>query len=204
MRDGARIQVMRLTNASFKGQISLCNSDFDRLEVRWSALQNRLVYDGVVYLSLAKNFRNLEWFEDADDCYYCYRRLSQSERSMYSRDGKLNWSKMLDALALVSCGYGVRPGYAVIFSGLLIFLFATLYWAGDGITVEPLNGANIDAVEDLTSVDDLYFSAMIFTAKSQVKWYPVGMYRYLATVESVLGWLLMALFLVTLGRTMIR
>jgi hypothetical protein len=45
---------------------------------------------------------------------------------------------------------------------------------------------------------------MVFTAKTQVKWYPAGIYRYLATLESILGWLLMALFLVTLGRTMIR
>jgi hypothetical protein len=41
---------------------------------------------------------------------------------------------------------------------------------------------------------------MIFTTKTQVKWYPAGVYRYLAVVESVLGWLLMALFLATLGR----
>jgi hypothetical protein len=37
-----------------------------------------------------------------------------------------------------------------------------------------------------------------------VKWYPVGACRYMATIESILGWLLLALFLVTLGRTMIR
>ncbi|VVB70566.1 Uncharacterised protein [uncultured archaeon] len=45
---------------------------------------------------------------------------------------------------------------------------------------------------------------MVFTAKSQVKWYSVGIYRYLAAPESVLGWLLLALFLVTLVRTPIR
>jgi hypothetical protein len=72
--------------------------------------------------------------------------------------------------------------------------------------VEPLNGSNpsIGPQESLNFLDNMYFSAMVFTAKTQVKWYPVGVYRYLATVESVLGWLLLALFLVSLGRTMIR
>jgi len=88
----------------------------------------------------------------------------------------------------------------------LIILFALLFWARNGILVEPLNGSgpNIGPLENLTFQDNLYFSAMVFTAKTQVKWWPVGIYRYLATVESVLGWLLLALFLVTLGRTMIR
>ena len=72
--------------------------------------------------------------------------------------------------------------------------------------VEPLNGAgtSIASQEALNFLDNVYFSTMVFTAKTQVKWFPVGVFRYLSTVESVLGWLLLALFLVTLGRTMIR
>jgi hypothetical protein len=40
--------------------------------------------------------------------------------------------------------------------------------------------------------------------RREVRRLPAGIYRYIATVESVLGWLLRALFLVSLGRTMIR
>jgi hypothetical protein len=207
--DAAKIHTMRLYDATFIGQISLRNADFTRLEVRWLKLCNHLTYDGAAYLSLAKNFRNLEWFEDADDCYYDYRRMSQSSKTLVVRAGremKINWSKLLDGLAWISCGYGVRPRYTVFLSGVFIILFAFLFWAGNGILVEPLNGSgpSIGLQENLTFLDNLYFSAMVFTAKTQVKWWPVGIYRYLATVESVLGWLLLALFLVTLGRTMIR
>ncbi|WP_286878407.1 hypothetical protein, partial [Methanosaeta sp. UBA458] len=115
-------------------------------------------------------------------------------------------SKLLDGLAWISCGYGVRPRYTVFLSGFFILLFAFLYWQGMGIVVEPLNGSEYiqGQNEELTFLDNLYFSAMVFTAKTQVKWYPVGVYRYLATLESILGWLLLALFLVSLGRTMIR
>ncbi|MEI8003762.1 MAG: pentapeptide repeat-containing protein, partial [Methanothrix sp.] len=140
----AKIHVIRLFDAVFVGQIDLHNVDFVRLEARWPALRHHLAYDGAAYLSLTKNFRNLEWFEDADDCYYHYRRMSQSGKNLIFREGmmvKINWSKLLDILAWVSCGYGVRPRYTVFLSCFLIILFALLFWWGDGIVVEPLNGA---------------------------------------------------------------
>jgi uncharacterized protein YjbI with pentapeptide repeats len=214
--ENARIYTMRLLRSSFGGEscISLQGSDFIRLEVRWDSIKDRLVYDGAVYLALMKNFRNLEWFDDADDCYFQYRRKSQAEKSLYAREGgvpTVNWSKLLDCLAWISCGYGVRPNYTVYLSILLVLLFAGLFWTGDSIVVEHINStasgehlAPADEIQGLSFADYLYFSAMVFTAKTQVKWYPAGIYRYLATLESILGWLLMALFLVTLGRTMIR
>lgn len=205
----AKIHFMRFFDAVFSGPIDLHNADFVRLEARWPTLCHHLAYDGAAYLSLTKNFRNLEWFEDADDCYYHYRRMSQSGKNLIDKQAKrinINWSKLLDGLAWISCGYGVRPRYTVFLSCFLIILFALLFWMGGGIVVEPLNGAGpcLAPQESLSFLDNLYFSAMVFTAKTQVKWYPVGVFRYLATIESILGWLLLALFLVSLGRTMIR
>jgi hypothetical protein len=135
--------------------------------------------------------------------------MSQSGKTLVSREKmkiKINWSKLLDGMAWISCGYGIRPRYTVFLSCFLIILFALFFWMGGGIVVEPLNGEHpsIAHKEALNFLDNIYFSAMVFTAKTQVKWYPVGVFRYLATVESILGWLLLALFLVTLGRTMIR
>jgi uncharacterized protein YjbI with pentapeptide repeats len=214
--ENARIYTLRLLETIFdtESRISLHGSDFIRLEVRWSSIKEKLVYDGAVYLALIKNFRNMEWFEDADDCYFQYRRKSQAEKKFYGLDGdvpSVNWSKLLDGMAWISCGYGVRPKYTVFLSIFLILLFAGLFWTGDSIVVEHISttakGAHLaedDLVKSLSFADYLYFSAMTFMAKTQVKWYPAGIYRYLATIESILGWLLMALFLVTLGRTMIR
>jgi uncharacterized protein YjbI with pentapeptide repeats len=214
--EDARIHTMRLFSASFgrDSRISLQGADFDRLEVRWESIKDWLVYDGAVYLALIKNFKNLEWFDDADDCYFQYRKRSQAEKKLFAREAgglAVNWSKLLDCLAWISCGYGVRPSYTVYLSILLIVLFAGLYWTGDSIVVEHINSTAVgshlapaDEMQSLSFADHLYFSAMIFTARAQVKWFPAGVYRYLATLESILGWLLMALFLVTLGRIMIR
>ena len=112
MLTNAKIRVMRLFDAVFAGQIDLHNANIARLEVRWPTICHHLTYDGAAYLSLAKNFRNLEWFEDADDCYYHYRRMSQSGKTLIFREKmliKINWSKLLDTVAWISCGYGVRP-----------------------------------------------------------------------------------------------
>jgi uncharacterized protein YjbI with pentapeptide repeats len=205
----AKIQILRLLDAKISGQIDLHNADMSRLEVRWPTVRRHLIYDGAAYLFLVKNFRNMEWFEDADDCYYHYRRKSQLEKTFFIREEgriNINWSKILDMMAWISCGYGVRPRYAVFLSGIFIMIFALIYWWGSGIVVEPLNGSDpsLASGEGHSLLDNFYFSAMVFTAKTQVKWYPVGIFRYLATIESVFGWLLLALFLVTLGRTMIR
>ncbi|NYT01489.1 MAG: hypothetical protein GKC10_01860, partial [Methanosarcinales archaeon] len=49
-----------------------------------------------------------------------------------------------------------------------------------------------------------YFSAMVFIAQAPVDFLPRGFYRHLVILEGILGWLLLALFLVTLGNVMIR
>ncbi|MDD4653544.1 MAG: hypothetical protein PHQ34_15080 [Methanothrix sp.] len=96
-------------------------------EVRWPALRHRLAYDGAAYLSLAKDFRNLEWFEDADNCYYNYRRMCQAEKRLVCRERMrptINWSKLLDEIAWISCGYGTRPRHTVFLRCLPIVLLA--------------------------------------------------------------------------------
>ena len=212
---GARIKgEIDFRDAQFNKNFDLRGARFTHFVVSLGSIKNRLVYDGPVFLALINSFKISEQFEDADDCYYQYRRKSQAEKKLYAWNGGMpvmNWSKLLDALAWISCGYGVRPKYTFFLSILLIIFFAGLFCTGNSIVVEQINSAAIgqhlaqgDQIHSLSFADHLYFSAMIFTTKTQVKWYPAGVYRYLAVVESILGWLLMALFLVTLGRTMIR
>ena len=50
----------------------------------------------------------------------------------------------------------------------------------------------------------LYFSVGTFTTVGYGDWHPVKGYRYAAMVEGLIGWLIMALFLVTLGKVLIR
>ena len=109
--DSAKIYTMRLSDAAFEdgSSLNLTDLDFNRIVVRWETIKNHFPYNGSVYLALTKNFRNLEQFDDGDDCYYQYRREKQSRAAS-------DVSKLLDRLAFISCGYGVRPSHTILLS----------------------------------------------------------------------------------------
>jgi uncharacterized protein YjbI with pentapeptide repeats len=199
---GAKIGHMLLPNATFgkRSQIFLNNSEIQRFVVPWSLISRHLLYNPAVYLSFVENYRSLGWWEDSDDCYYDYRWYNQRYKPM-------GWSKAIDFLAWISCGYGVRPGFALIWSLITIIVFAVVFWAGDGIrrSARPFQGGDRDPVpEKATFKNALFFSTMIFLSQGPIDFLPVGRHRYNVIIEGIIGWLLLALFLVTLGRVMIR
>jgi uncharacterized protein YjbI with pentapeptide repeats len=199
----AQISTLLLEKASFakNSKINLNDSNFNRLKAPWDQIKHHVIYDPGVYLALIDNYRGLGWHNDQDNCYYEYRRLDQSEKI-------IGWSKALDVIAWLSCGYGVRPGYTVTWSLLTIFIYAVVFWRWDGIrrSAKPLRGSSeIDSVpERATFRNALFFSTMIFLSQGPIDFLPTGNHRYHVIIEGILGWLLLALFLVTLGRIMIR
>ncbi|MCX6678158.1 MAG: pentapeptide repeat-containing protein [Methanothrix sp.] len=200
---GASISTMLLDKAKFgkDSRIILNDTDFSRFKAHWNEIEEHVVWDPGAYLALVNNYHGLGWSADEDDCYYQYRSLNQGKKQW-------GWSKAIDLLAWLSCGYGVRPGYAVAWSLLTILAFALLFWRGDGIrrSARPLNEpAEVDSVpERVTLRNALFFSTMVFLSQGPIDFLPVGRHRYYVILEGILGWLLLALFLVTLGRVMIR
>jgi uncharacterized protein YjbI with pentapeptide repeats len=192
-----------MENALFgeSSKINLIDADYTRLWAHWREIRAHLVYDPGAYLALVDNYRRLGWHDDEDSCYYDYRRLDQASKG-------LGWSKAIDVLAWLSCGYGVRPAYAMVWAAFVILMFACIYWAGNGIrrSAKPLQGlSEVDPVPERVTVKNaLFFSTMIFLSRGPIDFLPVGRYRYCVILEGMLGWLLLALFLVTLGRIMIR
>ncbi len=95
--------------------------------------------------------------------------------------------------------YGVKPERPLIWAVILIMVFTLVYWLEKGIKRLKENG------EDRVSfLDAFYFSMVTFTTVGYGDWYPVGRYRIVVMIEGVLGWLLLALFIVTLANVMIR
>ncbi len=199
----ARISTLLMENSRFgkNSKINLNDSDFNRLKAHWDQIKIYVIYDPGVYLALIDNYKGLGWHKDEDDCYFAYRRLEQSGKG-------IGWSKALDVIAWLSCGYGVRPGNTVVWALSTIFIYALIFWRGDGIrrSAKPLQGSpEIDAVpERATFKNALFFSTMVFLSQGPIDFLPVGRNRYYVIMEGILGWLLLALFLVTLGRIMIR
>ncbi len=217
----SRIYTMQMENATFSAnsKVALNEADFTRVIARWSSLKDHLVYDSAAYLALVKNYKNLEWRDDADDCYYQYRRITQSMEPW-------GLAKLIDVISWLSCGYGVRPSYTIFWSMFLIFIFGILFWAGNGVREiewEYLSDEPVDSdtkqeepdseekeemeeapKERLSFADALYFSAMSFTAQSPPSLYPVGIYKHIGMIEGILGWFLLGLFVVVLSGMLIR
>ena len=182
-------------------RIILNDTDINRFRARWDDIEDHVAWEPGAYLALVENYRRLGWSGDEDDCYYQYRRLDQAGKNW-------GWSKIIDILAWLSCGYGVRPSFSVAWSLFTILCFGLVFWKGDGIrrSSRPLNGpAEEDSIpERVTLRNALFFSTMVFLSQGPIDFLPVGRHRYYVILEGITGWLLLALFLVTLGRIMIR
>ncbi len=63
---------MNLSDAFFSegSSIHIKDFDFNRIVVRWNSIKEHILFNGSLYLTLTRNFGNLEQFEDLDDCYY--------------------------------------------------------------------------------------------------------------------------------------
>ena len=122
--EGARLYSMQLDNVTFNesSKINLNSTDFSKFVVHWSTLRGRMVYNGAAYLALVKNYKSLEWFDEADECYYQYRRTGQELAPW-------GWDKFSDIISWLSCGYGVRVSYTAFWCLFTILIFGVIFWA---------------------------------------------------------------------------
>lgn len=243
--------------AKFDEKLKLDNFKFEILYITWESIKDRLSYSGPVYLALIKNFKVIERFNDADDCYYAYRKESQTQKKWYSEKSRLidflirgynwisttikriskyfswinkyppftwihrfNWSKLLDWIGFVSCGYGVRIQPIILWVLGSVLGFAFLYKhlpqgiAESGpstVTMEAVNNSTLlftfssgDGAVSPSWGECLYFSFTALTGGTPDGLHPVGLCKYAVMVEGVLGYLFLALFVVVLARKIIR
>ena len=183
------------SNTTFS-KVYLHGIDFRSMEVEWSSLKDVLVFDGQTYIKLIKNFREMEQFGNADDAYFKYRQLSRSNE-------KRLLPKSREIFMEISCGYGVKPEYTAIMAGVIILIFTPFYFRRGGI--KRLKENNEDEKQDVSRYDAFYFSMTTFTTLGYGDLYPADRCRMVAVmIEGLLGWLTLALFLVTLANVMIR
>lgn len=208
--------------AKFKKELRFDYSSFKILYITWDSIKDQLVYHGPAYLALVKNFKDIERFGDADDCYYQSRKESQALKKWH-KEKQFNWSKLHDWIGFVSCGYGVRlyPIFFWVLGSVLGFtlLYKLLPESRGGIaasgpstlTMEAMNNSTLlftfgsgDGVISPSWGDCLYFSFTALTGGTPDGLHPVGLVKYAVMVESVLGYLFLALFVVVLARKIIR
>lgn len=109
---------------------------------------------------------------------------------------KFNWSKLGDHMSWISCGYGLKIWPMVIWITGAILVFAYVYNNYNGIARDLGNTSLIDS---------LYFSTFALAGRTPPdNIHPVGLWRYIVLLENLLGYLFLALFVVVLGRKVVR
>jgi hypothetical protein len=201
--------------SNFNGEIDLLLAKFDCLRLKWDSIKDHIGGDESTYEALINNYKDLGWFEDADECYYTYR--------ICRRDRKL-----LDYLAQIFYGYGLKPIYPIIWSVFLILVFGLVFQSGHdlakynqkdilSLTKNPpdnyLNYYESNSYflqENLSESDpylfswDTYTSGLTSFIYPNIKFKPLGMMANLALFERLLGSIFVALFLASIGKTLIR
>lgn len=190
--NSTKISTMVLDGSMFqpKSRLFLAKADITRFMVRWKDIKDILGYDTSAYLSLVKNYRDMGT-SDADDCYYQFRSATQDMRNW-------GWDKILDLLANIACGYGVRADRPVYCSVVLIAICSTILWAGKGLR-KPA-----DREKDACLFDSIYYCLAIFFTIPLPDLKPVGNYKYVPVILRAISWTLFALMIATLSKVMIK
>lgn len=197
-------------DTSFEGGLTLSRTKYERLYIRWKSISkpkypwkflenwkrtSRLAYDTdhgeTVYLLLIDNFKKLGFFEDADDCYYHYR----NER----RQDLPRPYKPVDWILMASYGYGVRPIRPLVWAVIFFLAFGLLY---------ATFGDVLGTTKTISPIDAFNISSTVFLSGTKLIEDPnraaTGALYLIFTVERLLGSLFFALFLISIGRTIIR
>lgn len=153
---GSTISYMKLNGTTFgeKSRVHLNNTEIEGFVIPWRTMEDHLVFRDEVYMGLVENYKRLGWFQDADDCYYHYRKLSQERKG-------LGWSKAIDYLAWLSCGYGVRPDYTLAWSLSIVLIFGIIFHLGRGLLQYERPDAKLEELAEGSEVAKIDLQARI-------------------------------------------
>lgn len=198
------------TDASFDDGLVLTRTKYEKLHIRWKSLTrpryqcrylerlvrtSKLTYinnDGeTAYLLLIDNFKKLGFFEDADDCYYHYRNERRQNLPAHYRP--------IDWILMASYGYGVRPVRPLILSAGFFLAFALFYAAFGGL-FSPAGAPSPAEAANLSLTLLLSGSKLISDPNAAA----TGALYFIYTSEKLIGSFFFALFLISVGRTIIR
>ena len=150
-----------------------------------------------VYLDLKNYFRTEGRYDISGEYFY---REKIMERKLYYNSNKFSdkvkW--FISLLYSALCGYGEKPYRVILSSLVIIFIFGTIFWASNGITT------NMDY--NIKWYDNYYFSVVTFTTLGFGDIHPCShfFFKLCTMIEAFMGAFMIALFVLTFGRRLIR
>ena len=144
------------------------------------------------------NVKSLDVYHDLKNTY---RRMGNSDAASYYYELEMDCKrklatgtqKMWLTLLWLICGYGERPMRTFISFLVIIFAYAGIYYVDNETTKDG----------DLGFLESLYFSVVTFTSLGYGDISPLGISRFFAASEALLGVFMISLFVVVFTRKMI-
>ncbi|MFB3765714.1 MAG: pentapeptide repeat-containing protein [Methanotrichaceae archaeon] len=214
----SQIYDVLLENATFgaASKIILEDADFSIFRAPWGTIGDHVQYNGGAYIALIKNYKDLNWFGDSNDCYYSYRKLSLDYEPMSPM-------KFMDYLAWMFYGFGVKPEiplgwsvFIILALGLVFMFIKSLrkFTRKETIKMIPSKDGYLEAQIETTLIevpvsfiDPFLFSLSNFTSGWTTFLYPftdfktAGGHSHLAIVERILGSIFISLILAAIVKT---
>lgn len=155
--------------------------------------------DGKTCEVFRKSYIDEARYVDADNIYYNYKFYSREEG--FQERKFLSLSKWTNIISWIAFGYGLKPVRTLLAGGVIVVFFAIIYWKGSGIYRPSDEGEKKSIVSGL---DALLFSIREFTTLGSADWYPKDNFRIWVTLEGLIGWVMLGIFMATLTNVMIR
>lgn len=192
---------------------------WNRLLIRWSSLEDKLVFNETTYTHLIDNFKKSGYFNDANDCYYYFREKNSGNLK--------DFGYWLDTLYWLTSGYGVKYIRPIISFLVILGIFAIIYWSMDTkkIDTKEIHTLNrdesgriqgkeveikiIETKGKLSLIEAIRFSlVMLLSGTGMIYKEPpkdILFYSFndIIYLEKLLGLILFTLFLITLANTIL-
>lgn len=210
----ASFEEANFLEAQFSSVVDFSLKEFKNIYISWKQLEGHLWYNPTAIFKLMKYFEEQRQLDDADGIYLFSKKKETSNMKWY------NYNKYFRYFLWATCGYGVKPFRTLFISIFLIFLFALFYTKPGAIRAitqdHAVRRAARKAVRKISFSQALRFSFHTFLIGAVTDWYPTEYFlinkkrikllrfRNLSMIEGALGWILVILFIISLGKKFIR
>jgi hypothetical protein len=110
----------------FKGRLILIRTKYNKFYIRWSNIENSLIYDETAYLLIIENFKKIGYFDDSDNAYYQFRKEQFLHRNFIETIQAFFMSLILLG-AWIFYGFGKMPILPFLWSIFFTGIFG-VFW----------------------------------------------------------------------------
>ncbi len=154
-----------------------------------------------IYRNIKTNFKNRGHTAEGGIFFYREMIMKRKQKPLFSSDRF--WGKLIDMI----CGYGERPFKIITFSLMFILLNAVIFcFLGiNGPSGRIHLSIHQSLWENLGVVyNAIYYSFVTFTTLGYGDYTPYGISKFIAIIEAYSGAFLMALFVITVYKSMME